>query len=130
MSMMSYKATMFMIFFNYSMLIANYIGSVVFPGSQEVQTATGIEALINSMSDMITSLLLTAGVLALFAFSLLIPTIPFVIGFFALSSVVTVIYITQLPLPDVFKAPIIMGVAIVYYMGIAQYSARSTFQGS
>lgn len=130
MSMMTYRATMFMIFFNYAMLIANWIGSGVFPSSSpQLDTAPGIEGIINSLS-FLPDLLLTAGVLALFAFSLLIPTIQFVSMFLRLSTVVTGIYIAQLPLPLVFTVPLTMGVFIVYYMGISQYAARSTFQGS
>ena len=30
MAMMAYRATMFMIFFNYAMIIANYIGTLIF----------------------------------------------------------------------------------------------------
>jgi hypothetical protein len=113
------------------MTIANYIGSIVFPdGNPVVQTSSIIDYAVSSLSGMLVTLTLTAGVLALFAFSLLIPTIPFIIAFFALSAILTSVYIVQLGLPLVFTAPIIAGVAITYYMGIAQYAARSSFQGS
>ena len=146
MSMMAYRATMFMIFFNYAMMTANYIGKYIFPDiltEVKVSCAAGLcnnssfygSGIFTSLSNMldvsdISTLLLTAGVLALFTFSLLIPTIPFVFAFFALSGIVTGAYITDLPLPWVFKIPIITGVAIIYYVGISQYAARSTFSGS
>ena len=144
MSMMAYRATMFMVFFNYGMMIANYIGEYMFSDTKiKVSCAAGLcnnasfygSGVFTSLSSMlnvsdISTLLLTAGVLALFAFSLLIPTIPFVFAFFALSAIITEFYVVDLPLPWVFKIPIITGVAIVYYVGISQYAARSTFQGS
>lgn len=137
MSMMSYRATMFMIFFNYAMMIANYIGSVVFPTDTPQVATAGIPILGGievfqafSSTNTIITLLLTAGVLALFAFSLLIPTIPFVFMFFGLSAVITNVYIWQLPLPSVFLLPISMGITIIYYVGITQYAARSSFMGS
>lgn len=135
--MMGYRASMFMIFFNYGMIIANWIGTYIFPtDTPQVATAGipilgGIEVFqaFSSMNTIIT-LLLTAGVLALFAFSLLIPTIPFVFMFFGLSAIITNVYIWQLPLPTVFLLPISMGITIVYYVGITQYASRSTFMGS
>ncbi len=150
MSMMAFRATMFMVFFNYAMMIANYIGGYIFPEVSgipktelEVSCAAGLcsnasfygSGVFTSLAGMlnvsdISTLLLTAGVLALFAFSLLIPTIPFVFAFFALSGIITSMFVANLPLPWVFKIPLITGVAIVYYVGISQYAARSTFQGS
>lgn len=137
MAMMAYRASMFMIFFNYAMIIANWIASVIFPTNTPVVDTSGTIILTGtevfegfSSVATITSLAMTAGVLALFAFSLLIPTIPFVYMFFALSGIITNVYIWQLPLPDVFLLPISMGITIIYYVGITQYSARSSFQGS
>ena len=141
MSMMAYKATMFMVFFNYAMIIATYIGSVVFPGAATTQPATYGGAILQGTSifsnfssasgvNTLSTIALTAGVLALFAFSLLIPTIPFVFLFFGLSGIITNIYIYQLPLDNMFLFPISIGVTIVYYVGITQYAARSAFQGS
>jgi hypothetical protein len=140
MAMMAYRATMFMVFFNYAMMTANYIGKYIFPDqATTVKTAeitgfagigvfTSLASMLN-VSD-ISTLLLTAGVLALFAFSLLIPTIPFVFAFFALSGFITEVYISDFPIDWVFKTPIMVGVAIIYYVGISQYAARSSFQGS
>jgi hypothetical protein len=144
MSMMAYRATMFMVFFNYAMMIANLIGRYIFPNTQvKVSCTAGLcnntsfygAGIFTSLSGMlnvsdISTLLLTAGVLALFAFSLLVPTIPFVFAFFALSGIITSFYVFDLPLPWEFKIPLITGVAIVYYIGISQYAARSSFSGS
>src|SRR3989304_4847783 len=115
MAMMAYRATMFMIFFNYAMIIANYIGTLIFP-SDGAQVATASVPILGSISAFtgnsiiatLTTLFLTAGVLALFAFSLLVPTIPFVFMFFALSGIITNVYVWQLPLPTVFLLPISM----------------------
>ena len=137
MSMMAYRSTMFMVFFNYGMMIANYIATYVFPTNTPQIATAGIPILGGieifqafSSTNTIITLLLTAGVLALFAFSLLIPTIPFVFLFFGLSAVITNVYIWQLPLPSVFLLPISMGITIIYYVGITQYAARSSFMGS
>jgi hypothetical protein len=137
MSMMAYKGTMYMVFFNYAMMIANWIGSFIFPNSSpQIVTyggsiLSGIDIFATlSNGNIIQTLALTAGVLTLFAFSLLIPTIPFVFTFFALSGFITASYIWQLHLPLIFTTPITMGIAIVYYAGAAQYAARSSFQGS
>lgn len=138
MAMMAYRATMFMIFFNYSMMIAtSLISPVIFPGvSPEIDTfnnsilSSGLGFTSNTAVSTITTLMLTAGVLALFAFSLLIPTIPFVFLFFGLNASITSTYLWQIPLPAEFKLPLTMGVLIIYYIGITQYAARSSFQGS
>lgn len=138
MSMMGYKATMFMIFFNYAMIIAKYIGTQIFPNSPQPIVAD-IPILSNIQSftgdttiGTITTLMLTAGVLALFAFSLLVPTVQFVFLFFGLSTIITNVYILQLAnyIPWVFLLPLSMGVTIVYYVGMTQYAARSAFSGS
>jgi len=135
MAMMAYRATMFMVFFNYAMLIARYISGYIFPGDVKSLPSTaaipvlgGIENFLNF--DTVSGLLLTAGVLALFAFSLLIPTIPFIFMLFGLSGIIVNAYIWQLPLPDVFKFPIIMGITIIHIVGISQYASRSTLQGT
>lgn len=144
MAMMAYKGTMFMVFFNYSMIIANWIGTIIFPnttigvGTSDTDVlsagAFGIFDPFSSTGGLL-ALGLTAGVLALFAFSLLVPTIPFVAAFFALQGIIAGGYITQLGLPrpngiPIFEAPILAGIAIVTYMGISQYAARSNFSGS
>ncbi len=154
-NMMAYRTSMFLIFFNYSMILANYIGTIIFPdGSPHISTydgtlLRGTEAFASFGSvDTILGLLLTAGVLALFAFSLLIPTIPFIFMFFALNGIISAYYINQL-IPacsaasggiasscvagtsvSIFSVPLTMGLAIVYYIGISQYAARSSLQGS
>jgi hypothetical protein len=144
--MMAYRATMFMIFLNYGLITANYIGNYIFPPNDtelKVSCAAGLcdnasfygAGIFTSITSMlnisdISALLLTAGVLALFAFSLLVPTIPFVFSFFALSGIITAFHVADLPIDWVFKIPLITGVSIVYYLGISQYAARSTFQGS
>ena len=140
MSMMAYKATMFMVFFNYAMLLVNaVIAPMIFPGGNVVPTTADIPILGSTeefgndpIVKTITTLMLTAGVLALFAFSLLIPTVPFVFMFFGLSAIVTNVYIWQLRniIPNEFLIPASMGITIIYYVGITQYASRSTFSGS
>lgn len=137
MAMMAYRATMFLVFFNYSMMIANWLAGYLFPDYAPTFATSGVTVLqgtdiFNSFGSInsIINILLTAGVLALFAFSLLIPTIPFVFLFFGLSSIISAVYLWQLPIPDIFKLPLTMGILIIYYGGITQYSARSSFQGS
>jgi len=130
MAMMAYRASMFMIFFNYGMMIANYISTLIFPGNSVAADTLSGSIIPSAAAGMIVTLALTAGTLGLFAFSLLIPTIPFVMAFFLLSGVITEIYVDQLPIPIEFKTPLFAGVAIIYYAGLAQYSAKSTFQGS
>lgn len=135
MAMMAYRATIFCVFFNYAMLIARYISGFIFPGDVKSLPGTAdiiaLKGIENFASfDTVSGLLLTAGVLALFAFSLLIPTIPFIFMLFGLSGIIMDAYIWQLPLPDVFKFPIIMGITIIHFVGISQYAARSSLQGS
>ena len=154
-NMMAYRTSMFLIFFNYAMSLAIYIGTIIFPdGSPELSTYSGevlrgveIFSKFGSVSTL-PDLLLTAGVLALFAFSLLIPTIPFMFMFFALNGIISAYYINQM-IPacseasggiasscvagtsvSIFSVPLTMGLAIVYYIGISQYAARSSLQGS
>ena len=138
-SMMAYRATVFMVFFNYAIAIANFLASYMFPiNTPHVQTSnvTVLDPAMTSIFSNFTSMggilgfALVAGKIGLFAFSLLIPTIPFVFAFFALSGFITEFYVSDLPIDWVFKTPIMMGVAIIYYVGISQYAARSTFQGS
>lgn len=138
MSMFAYRASMFMVFFDYAMLIVNgLIAPAIFPDTVsgvtpwagQILSGTDIFAKLSG-GDTIQILALTAGVLALFAFSLLVPTIPFVFTFFMLTGFVTNSYIGQLNLPPLIEAPIIMGIQITFFVGASQYAARSTFQGS
>ena len=153
MASMAYKTVMFTIFFNYGMVIANYIGTLLFRdsiGSIQLDTYNGellrgTEFFSSFESvDTILGYAMTAGVLTLFAFSLLIPTLPFIFMFFALNGVIASIYINQL-IPactqavagtniistcvagtsvSIFAIPINIGLLIVYYMGISEYAAR------
>lgn len=135
-TMMGYKTAMFMVFFNYAMMTAKYIGSIVFPNNTPTPSVWG-GTILSSVSffsnlstvDSILTIAMTAGILALFAFSLLIPTIPFVASFFVLSTIITEAYLWQLPLQTVFWLPISMGVAITYYVGLSQFMARQAFEG-
>jgi len=138
MASMAYKTTMFSVFFNYGMLAANFLGNIIFPDiSTQVITAnvsilknTDVFTNFGSM-DSILSIVLTAGVLALFAFSLLIPTIPFVFMFFGLNSIISLVYLNQLLPSDnggfgsIIKGALMMGLTIVFYIGISEYAGRT-----
>ncbi len=137
MSMFAFRASMFCIFLNYGMLTANWIGTLMFPSNSpqlsvwtgNIFANTSVFAILSS-GNILQTLAMTAGVLALFSFSLLIPTIPFVFCFFMLSGFISASYIWQLHLPLLFTAPITMGLMIMFYVGASQYAARSSFSGS
>jgi hypothetical protein len=153
MASMGYKTAMFAIFFNYGMLIATYIGTLLFRdpiGAPVMDTYNGVllrgTSFFSSFGsvDTILGLVMTAGVLALFAFSLLVPTIPFVFMFFALNGIISAIYINELipactpaiagtniiatcmgdSTTSIFSIPITMGFLVVYYIGICEFAAR------
>ncbi len=123
--------TNFMVMFNYAMVIAMWIATLIFPtDTPQVATASGVDSTLSYISTtMIYTLTLTAGVFALLAFSLLVPTIPFIMLFYSLNAIIASTYIWQLGLPrpngiPIFEIPFTMGIAIVTFMGIAEYSAR------
>jgi len=138
-NMMAYKMTMFMVFFNIAMGIAIYLGSLFFPDGATTFTPQDTSYVINTLNWLSTSvgttqgvlaLTVTFGLLSLFAFSMLIPTIAFVAAFFALNGVLTLVYLNYLNLPVIFTAPLSLGVIIITFIGISQYMARSTVQGA
>lgn len=138
-NMMAYKMTMFMVFFNLGMGIANYMGTLFFPdGIAQYSTydMTASLSVLDWFSSVVNTntgvlgLIFTGGLLALFAFSLLIPTIWVVATFFSLNGFITILYLDQLNLPEIFSLPIKIGVVIITFIGISQYMARSTVQGA
>jgi hypothetical protein len=126
MASMAYKMTNFMVFFNYAMLISLWIAALIFPTQiVNIPQPDGVDSSIDFISNnLIRILTLTAAPLALFAFSLLIPTIPFIILFYTLNGVIAASYVWQLGLPSLFSIPFTAGIAIITFMGIAEYSAR------
>ena len=126
MASMAYKVTNFMVFFNFSMIITtSFIAPLIFPTSTPViPDAPGIAGEITKIQNNILNIALTAGSLALFAFSLLIPTFPFVKLFYLLNLTIAGAYIEKIGLPLVFYIPLMAGLTIITFMGIAEYAAR------
>lgn len=127
MASMAYKMTNFMIYFNYAMLITIVvIAPLIFPtNTPQIDSATGVDTSLSFISNnMLLIFTMTGGVLALFAFSLLVPTIPFVILFYTLNGIIAANFIWRLGLPTLVSLTFTAGITIITFMGIAEYSAR------
>jgi hypothetical protein len=152
MSMMAYRASMFMVAFNFGMIIVNSLVSpLIFPDQAVSISTTGdqngapgisafgfsISSIVNNLnlvnSEGIMTFLLNSAMLGMLAFSLLMPTIPIVSGFLFVSMVYTQYFLAQTPfnmIPFEILFPIRVFVLIVFLMGISQYAARQSMQGS
>lgn len=127
MASMAYKTTNFMVFINFAMVIVNLvIAPLIFPtNTPNIPTTSGIDTAISYISNnMLIVFTLGGGLLALFAFSLLVPTLPFIILFYTLNSVIFQSYIWQLGMPASFNVAFSAGITIITFMGIAEYAAR------
>ena len=138
-NMMAYKMTTFLVFFNLAMGIAMYLGTLMFPDGIVALTPVDTSYTIGLLNWLSTevgttkgvlSLTVTFGLLSLFAFSMLIPTIAFVAAFFALNGVLAMFYLDWLQIPTIFSFPLKVGITIITFIGISQYMARSTVQGA
>lgn len=149
MSMFAYRASQFMIAFNFAMVFINtMVAPLIFPDYQLSIVSAGDQYGTPSVSiggyDLITlmnnpnflsilALLLTAGGLALFAFSLIVPTIPIIAAFFFISMVFTQYWFALAPLntlPFTILWTIRIMIFVTFMMGISQYSGRTNFSGS
>ena len=152
-SMMAYKMTIMAVFTNFAFAIwDNALAPIVFPDSPNsvgytdisIYNNFNIATIINNGGISIfnvhlslDTILLTSGLLALFAFSLLVVTIPIMNAVMMASLPVSLYHIIN-TIPggfDIgtpaffFKLPLLVGVGLIYVMGIMQYSARQTIQG-
>lgn len=134
--MRAYQFSMFLIFVNFGIIIMN--ASLLFPDTTAATADYKFSSLYNMLTIFTTTdgivdkakAVLTFAALALFAFSLLIFAIPFMGGLFFISTVISDVLIGSLPIDGVWKAPLVAGVTIIYYVGYAQFISRSTLQGS
>jgi len=127
--MKGYEISMFMVFFTFAIKIINYIVSVYNPGTSLFVPDDG-NILQSILSVVVLEPDFSLATLGLFAFSLLIMNFVFIKALFLYSTITIVSVLSFIPIPDVFKVPIYIGVVLAAYSGIVQVSSRQTFQGS
>lgn|SRR4030067_2214047 len=127
--MKGYEISMFMIFLTFAIKIINYIVSVYSPGTSLFVPDDG-NILQSILSVVVLEPDFSLATLSLFAFSLLIMNFVFIKALFLYSTITIVSVLSFIPIPDVFKVPIYIGVVLAAYSGIVQVSSRQTFQGS
>lgn len=143
-AMMAYKAAMFLIFFNFAIIIIN--GSGIIPGAvvdiygndcqgsnaatpgcilARISTLAPQETQNNAagMLQQITFVLITAT-----AFGLIILTLQFMLGLFWFGIGVSEIYLSQLPIGWEWKLPLQAGILIIYVTGFMQYKAATSLR--
>jgi len=129
MAMFAYKSAMFLIFLNLSADIVNFIADFLFPYSVvRIPTLLVDLGFLNGLGN-IAALSTGAAAAGLLLFSFMPVTLAFIIGLFGTSIILTGFMLALLPIPFVFKAMIIMIVAITNIVGIVQYASRSSLQG-
>lgn len=143
-AMMAYKAAMFLIFFNFAILIINTSG--IIPGSyvdiygnncqgSNTNTAGCILARISSVApqestENSTSVLQQIGLILVSAtaFGLIILTLQYMLALFWFSIGISAIYLSQLPISWEWKLALNVGALIIYVTGFMQYKAATSLK--
>lgn len=146
-AMMAYKAAMFLIFFNFAILIIN--GSGIIPGAYvdiygnncqganagtpgcilarlsnfaPQESAEGSQSLMDKVEQI--GLILVSAT----AFGLIILTLQYMLALFWFGLGISTIYLSQLPITWEWKLPLQVGIMIIYITGFMQYKAATSLQ--
>lgn len=143
-AMMAYKASLFLIFFNFAILIINTGGIV--PGTyvdiygnnclgSNANSPGCILARISSLApqettETTTGVLQQIGIILITAtaFGLIILTLQYMLALFWFSMGISAVYLSQLPISWEWKLPLSAGVLIIYVTGFMQYKAATSLK--